>query len=84
MSLRDKLADKLQQSACSQCDMPRSFWEGLADDALEEILATLPIVFTKDSRWASETARHSLKPGAIIVLPEDAVLAVMPSPKEKP
>jgi hypothetical protein len=37
-----------------------------------KVLETFPIVFTKDKTWKPT----SPKPGAIIVLPEDAILVL--------
>lgn len=40
-----------------------------------QILDGLPVIFTRDKEWVKQFARDALRPGQIIVLPEDAVLA---------
>jgi hypothetical protein len=43
-----------------------------------------PVVFTRDERFLDDCikGRKLLKPGAIIRLPDDAILCVAPKPKE--
>lgn len=42
-----------------------------------KVLIQPPFIFTKDSRWAENN--YKVEPGAIIVLPEDAVLYEPPT-----
>jgi hypothetical protein len=43
-----------------------------------------PVVFTRDERFLDDIikGRKLLKPGAVIRLPDDAILCVAPKPKE--
>jgi hypothetical protein len=45
------------------------------------ILFIAPAIFTKDSNWAGKM--HTLEPGSIVILPEDAVLVIPPNPKDQ-
>lgn len=42
-----------------------------------EVLYEAPVIFTKDTEWV--TKHISAKPGAIILLPQDAVLYAPPT-----
>jgi hypothetical protein len=43
-----------------------------------EILFKAPVIFTKDTEWLERTNNIKIEEGAIILLPEDAVLYVPP------
>jgi hypothetical protein len=43
-----------------------------------DILDDMPIVLTSDQSWASEAWKKRLRPGLLVVLPEDAVLVRAP------
>lgn len=45
------------------------------------LYTTVPVVLTKDRAWAK--IKHKAEPGAIIVLPQDAILVIMPEKKEE-
>jgi len=43
-----------------------------------KVLEAVPAIFTKDKAWAGRQLSFILRPGSIVVLPEDAILVLVP------
>ena len=41
---------------------------------MTQVLKQFPIILTKDAEFFAEMVRNQIKPGQVILLPEDAVL----------
>lgn len=46
------------------------------------ILDTPPVIITKNVDWAKH--KHKAEPGSIILLPEDAILVIVPAKEVQP